>query len=103
MAGADDEDEFTFTPFLEPDRDKKVLDLLPEYLTEEITFSRQNAVRFYLKILNVCHRLEAGAGAGGTGRGRQVEDVEEVHGAAEQPVQAEVAIEGEQEGSGGVQ
>jgi len=38
-----DEDEITFTAHLDPKRDAKILSLLPEYLTEEITFARQNA------------------------------------------------------------
>ncbi|KAF8416188.1 chromosome segregation protein Csm1/Pcs1-domain-containing protein [Tirmania nivea] len=53
-----DEDEITFTPHLDPQRDAKILSLLPEYLTEEITFARQNATRFYLKLLGVVLRNE---------------------------------------------
>ena len=53
-----DEDEITFTPHLDPERDEKILSLLPEYLTEEITFARQNATRFYLKLLGVVLRNE---------------------------------------------
>ena len=55
-----DEDEITFTPHLDPKRDAKILSLLPEYLTEEITFARQNATRFYLKLLGVVLRNEPG-------------------------------------------
>lgn len=54
----DDEDEITFTPHLDPQRDAKILSLLPEYLTEEITFARGNATRFYLKLLGVVLRNE---------------------------------------------
>ncbi|KAF8441826.1 chromosome segregation protein Csm1/Pcs1-domain-containing protein [Terfezia claveryi] len=55
-----EEDEITFTPHLDPKRDAKILSLLPEYLTEEITFARQNATRFYLKLLGVVLRNEPG-------------------------------------------
>jgi len=55
-----DEDEITFTPYLDAERDAKILSLLPEYLTEEITFARQNATRFYLKLLGVVLRNEPG-------------------------------------------
>lgn len=55
-----DQDEITFTPHLDPERDARILSLLPEYLTEEITFARQNATRFYLKLLGVVLRNEPG-------------------------------------------
>ena len=55
----DEEDEITFTPLLERERDRVLISLLPDYLTEEITFSRVNATRFYLKLLGVIMRTDA--------------------------------------------
>ncbi|KAI6960009.1 hypothetical protein KC355_g12785, partial [Hortaea werneckii] len=39
--------EFAYEPFLDPHRDAALLDLLPDYLTEEICFPRSHAVKFY--------------------------------------------------------
>jgi hypothetical protein len=46
----DEEDEFVFVPILDPKRDAAVIDLLPQYLRDEITFSREHAAKFYQKI-----------------------------------------------------
>lgn len=51
--GQDDEDEemeFIFIPLLDSERDATVISLLPEYLRDEIQFSRDHAVNFYQKI-----------------------------------------------------
>lgn len=42
--------EFAYEPFLDPHRDAALLDLLPDYLTEEICFPRSHAVKFYSKV-----------------------------------------------------
>ena len=60
----DEEDEITFTPILDHERDRVIISLLPDYLTEEITFSRVNATRFYLKLLGVIMKTDA-TGVGG--------------------------------------
>ncbi|KAI9678220.1 MAG: hypothetical protein M1817_006165 [Caeruleum heppii] len=44
--------EFVFTPLLDPRRDAELIDLLPDYLTEEITFARENAGKFYGRVLD---------------------------------------------------
>lgn len=41
---------FTYLPQLDPGRDQALIDVLPEYLTEEITFARFQAPRFYTRI-----------------------------------------------------
>ncbi|KAI9879142.1 MAG: hypothetical protein M1830_009401 [Pleopsidium flavum] len=43
--------EFQYTPHLDTGRDKELLELLPDYLTEEITFSRLNAAKFYGRVV----------------------------------------------------
>ncbi|KAF2836111.1 hypothetical protein M501DRAFT_904821, partial [Patellaria atrata CBS 101060] len=49
-ASSYDEVEFTYIPLLDENRDRDLLDLLPDYLTEEIFFPRSSAARFYAKI-----------------------------------------------------
>lgn len=44
--------EFTFTPFLDSNRDRDLLEILPDYLTEEICFPRSNAAKFYSRIVD---------------------------------------------------
>lgn len=44
--------EFLYTPLLDQSRDRELLDLLPDYLTEEITFSRQHASKFYGRVVD---------------------------------------------------
>ncbi|KAL8962786.1 MAG: hypothetical protein Q9193_000871 [Seirophora villosa] len=43
--------EFQYTPRLDNDRDRDLLELLPDYLSEEITFSRLNAAKFYGRVV----------------------------------------------------
>lgn len=43
--------EFLYTPLLDLNRDKDLLELLPDYLTEDITFSRQHAAKFYSRVV----------------------------------------------------
>lgn len=45
-----DETEFQYTPRLDDNRDRNLIALLPEYLTDEITFSRFNAAMFYGRV-----------------------------------------------------
>ena len=43
--------EFIYTPRLDSNRDRDLIALLPEYLTDEITFARTNAAMFYGKVV----------------------------------------------------
>ncbi|KAL8822376.1 MAG: hypothetical protein Q9191_006888 [Dirinaria sp. TL-2023a] len=45
-----DDAEVTYTPLLDTNRDRDILQLMPDYLTEEITFSRNHAAHFYCKV-----------------------------------------------------
>jgi len=47
-----EETEFAYEPFLDESRDRDLLDLLPDYLTEEIVFPRTHAVKFYTKVID---------------------------------------------------
>lgn len=42
--------QFTYRPQLDPSRDRELMELLPEYLTEEITFPRPHAAKFYARV-----------------------------------------------------
>lgn len=46
------EAEFAYEPLLDESRDRELLDLLPDYLTEEIEFPRSHAQRFYSKVVD---------------------------------------------------
>lgn len=45
-----DEDQFHYMPQLDASRDRALIDLLPDYLVEEITFPRQHAAKFYSRV-----------------------------------------------------
>ncbi|KAF5845538.1 hypothetical protein GGP41_003077 [Bipolaris sorokiniana] len=47
-----EETEFIYQPLLDEQRDKELLDILPDYLTEEICFPSAQAVKFYCKVLD---------------------------------------------------
>ena len=49
--GGYDNTEFQYTPRLDSSRDRDLIALLPEYLTDEITFSRTNAAMFYGRVI----------------------------------------------------
>lgn len=42
--------EFIYTPLLDSNRDKDLIDIMPAYLTEDITFARANAAKFYQRV-----------------------------------------------------
>ncbi|OCL10480.1 hypothetical protein AOQ84DRAFT_289183 [Glonium stellatum] len=44
--------EFAYTPLLDENRDRDLLDILPDYLTEEICFPRSHAAKFYAKVVD---------------------------------------------------
>ncbi|KAI9847049.1 MAG: hypothetical protein M1838_001061 [Thelocarpon superellum] len=43
--------EFVFTPLFDSKHDADLMELLPDYLTEEITFARGNASKFYARVV----------------------------------------------------
>ncbi|SLM40783.1 Monopolin complex, subunit Csm1/Pcs1 [Lasallia pustulata] len=47
-----EETEIQYTPRLDSNRDRDLLELLPDYLSEEITFSRMNAPKFYGRVVD---------------------------------------------------
>ncbi len=55
-----EETEFQYTPRLDNDRDRDLLELLPDYLREEITFSRHNAARFYGRVVETLTKKRTG-------------------------------------------
>ena len=47
-----EEAEFSYEPHLDEGRDRDLLELLPDYLVQEICFPRAQAVKFYAKLLD---------------------------------------------------
>ncbi|KAL7805497.1 chromosome segregation protein Csm1/Pcs1 domain-containing protein [Trichoderma gracile] len=43
--------QFTYRPQLDEDRDSDLIEVLPDYLTEEITFPRHQASKFYARVI----------------------------------------------------
>ncbi|KAF2262218.1 hypothetical protein CC78DRAFT_323281 [Lojkania enalia] len=50
--GSYDDTEFVYNPQFDQSRDQALLDLLPDYLTEEISFPRSQAAKFYMKVVD---------------------------------------------------
>jgi hypothetical protein len=48
-----EEASFLYMPQLEANRDKALMDILPDYLGEELTFPRDSAGHFYAKVVGV--------------------------------------------------
>lgn len=46
-----EEAEFTYEPLLDESRDNELIEILPDYLTEDIEFPRHQALKFYHKML----------------------------------------------------
>ncbi|KAL4976590.1 chromosome segregation protein Csm1/Pcs1-domain-containing protein [Aspergillus desertorum] len=44
--------EFQYIPLLDANRDRELVDILPEYLTVDITFVRQQASKFYTRVMD---------------------------------------------------
>ncbi|RAH71146.1 putative chromosome segregation protein (Pcs1) [Aspergillus aculeatinus CBS 121060] len=44
--------EFQYIPLLDDKRDRDLIDILPEYLTVDITFVRQQASKFYTRVID---------------------------------------------------
>lgn len=54
-----DEAEFMYKPQLDERRDSQLIDMLPEYLVEEISFPRAHAAKFYSRVLkSLTERLD---------------------------------------------
>ncbi|KAF1976424.1 hypothetical protein BU23DRAFT_528953 [Bimuria novae-zelandiae CBS 107.79] len=51
-ANSYEEMEFSYQPLLNEQRDKDLIELLPDYLTEDISFSRAQAPKFYSKVVD---------------------------------------------------
>lgn len=47
-----EEAEFAYEPLLDESRDRDLMELLPDYLTEEICFPRNHAVKFYSRVVD---------------------------------------------------
>ena len=47
-----EEAEFAYEPLLDESRDRELVELLPDYLTEEICFPRNHAVKFYSRVVD---------------------------------------------------
>lgn len=52
-----DEEEFAYAPLLDAKNDRQLLEILPNYLTEEIVFPRPSAARFYQKVIDSMSRM----------------------------------------------
>ncbi|KAL3418348.1 chromosome segregation protein [Phlyctema vagabunda] len=46
-----DDAQCVYTPLLDPSRDKELIDLLPDYLADEITFPRPQSAKFYARVI----------------------------------------------------
>ncbi|KAJ5807112.1 glycosyl phosphatidyl inositol anchor synthesis [Penicillium riverlandense] len=54
MASAADYEtaEFQYLPLLDANRDRELVDILPDFLTVDITFNRQQASKFYTRVMD---------------------------------------------------
>ncbi len=54
-----DEAQFMYMPQLDSNRDESLIEMLPDYLVEEITFPRPQAAKFYSRVMrSLTERLE---------------------------------------------
>lgn len=44
--------EFQYLPLLDANRDRDLVNILPDFLTVDITFSRQQASKFYTRVID---------------------------------------------------
>jgi hypothetical protein len=51
--------EFQYIPLLDENRDRELVDILPEYLTVDITFVRQQASKFYTRVIDALTKRRA--------------------------------------------
>lgn len=47
-----EEVEFLYTPLLDTNRDRDLIEIMPPYLSEDITFARENAAKFYARVVD---------------------------------------------------
>lgn len=56
-----DEVQFMYMPQLDPSRDRALMDMLPDYLVEEISFPRPHAAKFYSRVMrSLTERVDQG-------------------------------------------
>lgn len=46
-----EETEFLYTPLLDANRDRDLIEMMPDYLAEDITFEREVAAKFYARVV----------------------------------------------------
>lgn len=46
-----EETEFLYSPQLDLNRDRDLIEIMPDYLTEDITFVREVAAKFYARVV----------------------------------------------------
>lgn len=51
--------EFHYIPLLDESRDRELINLLPDYLTVDITFARQQASKFYMRVIDTLTKRRA--------------------------------------------
>lgn len=49
--GAFEDAQFLYMPQLDANRDRSLIEILPDYLVEEITFPRPHAAKFYARVM----------------------------------------------------
>ncbi|KIW55906.1 hypothetical protein PV05_04614 [Exophiala xenobiotica] len=54
-----EETEFLYTPLLDANRDRDMIEHMPSYLIEDITFARQNAAKFYGRVVDTLTKKRA--------------------------------------------
>ncbi|KAE8377361.1 chromosome segregation protein Csm1/Pcs1-domain-containing protein, partial [Aspergillus bertholletiae] len=54
--------EFQYIPLLDDNRDRELIDILPEYLTVDITFVRQQASKFYTRVIDALTKRRGSTG-----------------------------------------
>ncbi|KAL3475265.1 chromosome segregation protein Csm1/Pcs1-domain-containing protein [Aspergillus californicus] len=54
--------EFQYIPLLDESRDRELVDILPEYLTVDITFIRQQASKFYTRVIDALTKRRVSQG-----------------------------------------
>ncbi|OGM39580.1 chromosome segregation protein (Pcs1) [Aspergillus bombycis] len=54
--------EFQYIPLLDDNRDRDLIDILPEYLTVDITFVRQQASKFYTRVIDALTKRRTSTG-----------------------------------------
>jgi hypothetical protein len=58
-SGDFDDVQFMYMPQLDVNRDEALMEILPDYLVEEITFPRPHAGKFYARVMRaLTERLE---------------------------------------------